>query len=126
GPGWGSPVRKRRARRRDGRKVARAVTDSARVVRSGTRPSYTFPPRDTNSEIGRRAMSPDALELELEGLHAAAFGWALACCAGDRAAAEDALQASYLKILDRSARFDGRSRFRTWLFGVVLRAAAEP
>src|SRR3989442_1941919 len=70
-------------------------------------------------------MSPDALELELEGLHAAAFGWALACCAGDRAAAEDALQASYLKILDRSARFDGRSSFRTWLFGVVRRTAAE-
>jgi len=70
-------------------------------------------------------MSPDALELELEGLHAAAFGWALACCAGDRAAAEDALQASYLKILDRSARFDGRSSFRTWLFGVVRHTAAE-
>src|SRR5439155_1269481 len=70
-------------------------------------------------------MSPDALELELERLHAAAFGWALACCAGDRAAAEDALQASYLKILDRSARFDGRATFRTWLFGVVRRTAAE-
>ena len=70
-------------------------------------------------------MSPDALELELEWLHAAAFGWALACCAGDRAAAEDALQASYLKVLDESARFDGRSSFRTWLFGVVRRTAAE-
>jgi len=70
-------------------------------------------------------MSPDALELELERLHAAAFGWALACCAGDRAAAEDALQASYLKILDQSARFDGRASFRTWLFGVVRRTAAE-
>jgi len=70
-------------------------------------------------------MSPDALELELERLHAAAFGWALACCAGDRAAAEDALQATYLKTLDQSARFDGRSSFRTWLFGVVRRTAAE-
>src|SRR2546426_2457184 len=36
---WVLPVRKRRSRRRDGRKVSRAVTDSARVVRSGTRPS---------------------------------------------------------------------------------------
>ncbi len=67
---------------------------------------------------------PD-LERELERLHAAAFGWALSCCAGDRSAAEDALQASYLKILDGRARFEGRSSFRTWVFGVVRRTAAE-
>src|SRR3989441_7675011 len=72
----------------NGRKVSRAATGSARAVRSATLPSYTFTCRDTNSEISERAMSPDALELELEGLHTAAFGWALACCAGDRAAAE--------------------------------------
>ncbi len=67
---------------------------------------------------------PD-LEGELERLHAAAFGWALSCCAGDRAAAEDVLHASYLKILDGRARFEGRSSFRTWVFGVVRRTAAE-
>lgn len=67
---------------------------------------------------------PD-LERELERVHPAAFGWALSCCAGDRSAAEDALQASYLKILDGRARFDGRSSFRTWVFGVVRRTAAE-
>src|SRR5438128_7373584 len=73
-----------------------------------------------------RAMSPEALQLEreLDQLHPAAFGWALACCAGDRAAAEDALQASYLKILDGRARFDGRASFRTWLFSVVRYTAA--
>src|SRR5213592_3289401 len=70
-------------------------------------------------------MSPEALELELARLHPAAFGWAIACCAGDRAAAEDALQASYLKILDGRARFDGRASFRTWLFAVVRNTAAE-
>jgi len=69
-------------------------------------------------------MSPEALERELDHLHPAAFGWALACCAGDRAAAEDALQASYLKILDGRARFDGRASFRTWLFSVVRYTAA--
>ena len=69
-------------------------------------------------------MSPEALELELDRLHPAAFGWALACCGGDRAAAEDALQTSYLKILDGRARFDGRSSFRTWLFAVVRYTAA--
>lgn len=70
-------------------------------------------------------MSSDALEGELERHHAAAFGWALACCAGDRAAAEEALQASYLKVLDGRARFAGRSSFRTWLFAVVRRTVRE-
>jgi len=69
-------------------------------------------------------MSPEALEVELDRLHPAAFGWALACCMGDRAAAEDALQTSYLKILDGRARFDGRASFRTWLFAVVRYTAA--
>ena len=62
---------------------------------------------------------------ELEQLHAGAFGWALSCCRGDRVAAEDALQASYLKILEGRARFDGHSSLRTWVFGVVRRTIAE-
>lgn len=70
-------------------------------------------------------MSPESLQRELDRLHVAAFGWALACCGGDRAAAEDALQASYLKILDGRARFDGRAAFRSWLFSVVRLTAAE-
>ena len=66
-----------------------------------------------------------ALEVELERVHPAAFGWALACCGGDRTAAEDTLQASYLKVLDGRARFDRRASFRTWFFAVVRRTAAE-
>lgn len=72
-----------------------------------------------------RVMSPDELVRELERVHAAAFGWALACCAGDRPSAEDALQGSYLKVLDGRARFEKRAAFRTWLFGVIRRTAAE-
>jgi RNA polymerase sigma-70 factor (ECF subfamily) len=70
-------------------------------------------------------MEPLDLERELDHVHAAAFGWALACCAGNRATAEDVLQTTYLKVLDGRARFNGRSSFRTWLFGVVRRTAAE-
>jgi RNA polymerase sigma-70 factor (ECF subfamily) len=70
-------------------------------------------------------MAHPELTGELEQLHRAAFGWALHCCAGDQATAEDVLQASYLKILDGRARFAGRSTFQTWVFGIVRRTAAE-
>lgn len=65
------------------------------------------------------------LEQELERHHLAASGWALSCCRWDEAAAQDVLQAAYLKILAGNARFAGRSSFRTWLFGVIRRTAAE-
>jgi len=70
-------------------------------------------------------MSPADLTAELGQLHAAAFGWALSCCGWDRSAAEDVLQASYLKLLDGRARFDGRSSLRTFVFGVIARTARE-
>jgi len=70
------------------------------------------------------AMEREDLERELEALHAASFRWALSC-ARDRAEAEDALQAAYLKVLDGRARFEGRSSFKTWLFAVIRRTAAE-
>jgi len=70
-------------------------------------------------------MSPADLTDQLEQLHVTAFGWALSCCGWDRSAAEDVLQASYLKLLDGRARFDGRSSFRTFVFGVIARTARE-
>jgi RNA polymerase sigma-70 factor (ECF subfamily) len=69
----------------------------------------------------------DEVELrrQLEGAHADCFGWALACCGRDRDDAEEVLQTVYLTVLDGRARFDGRSSFRTWLFGVIRRTAAS-
>jgi RNA polymerase sigma factor (sigma-70 family) len=70
-------------------------------------------------------MTGEPLERRLEALHPASFGWALGCCRWDREEAEEVLQTAYLKILDGRARFDERSSFKTWLFGVIRRTAAE-
>ncbi len=70
-------------------------------------------------------MSREELERELLRVHEASFGWALHCARFDRSEAEDVLQQAYLKVLDGSARFGGRSAFRTWLFGVIRRTASE-
>ena len=56
--------------------------------------------------------------------HSEAFGWAMVCCHRDRALAEEVLQMTYLQVLEGRARYDGRSSFRTWLFGVIRRIAA--
>lgn len=70
-------------------------------------------------------MTPAETSIELEKHHAAGFAWALACCGRRREEAEDVLQTSYLKILNGRARFEGRSSFKTFLFGVIRRTASE-
>jgi RNA polymerase sigma-70 factor (ECF subfamily) len=67
---------------------------------------------------------PD-LERQLKEHHGPAFGWALSCCGWDRASAQDVLQTVYLKVLQGRAKFAGRSSFKTFLFGVIRRTAAE-
>ena len=65
------------------------------------------------------------LRLELEVHHRDAFAWAVNCCHRNRTDAEDVLQATYVKVLEGRARFDHRSTFKTWLFGVVRLTAAD-
>ncbi len=65
------------------------------------------------------------LRRELAARHRDAFAWALNCCRRNRSDAEDVLQATYLKVFEGRARFDGRSSFTTWLFGVVRLTAAD-
>jgi len=68
----------------------------------------------------------DDVELrhELARVHADSFGWAMSCCGRNRDDAEEVLQTVYLTVLDGRAHYDGRSSFRTWLFGVIRRTAA--
>jgi RNA polymerase sigma factor (sigma-70 family) len=49
----------------------------------------------------------------------------MSCCGRDRDDAEEVLQTVYLSVLDGRARFDARSSFRTWIFGVIRRTAAS-
>ncbi|MGQ0767400.1 MAG: RNA polymerase sigma factor [Gemmatimonadota bacterium] len=65
------------------------------------------------------------IEASLEALHEASFGWARSCCFGDRENAADVLQTAYAKVLSGLARFEGRSAFRTWFFGVIRLTALE-
>jgi len=70
-------------------------------------------------------MTPTELKAQLRWLHKESFGWALHCCGREEPDAEDVLQTTYMKVLSGSARFEGRSAFRTWLFGVIRRTAQE-
>lgn len=75
-------------------------------------------------EANRMLSMSNALSDSLAAHHSDAFGWAMACCHRNRALAEEVLQMAYVKILEGRARFDGRSSFKTWLFGVIRRIAA--
>jgi len=70
-------------------------------------------------------MEATDLQRELELLHADSFGWALSCCRQRKDEAEEVLQTAYIKVLDGRAKFEGRSSFRTWFFGVIRRTASE-
>lgn len=61
----------------------------------------------------------ETIHRQLEALHGESFAWALGCAAYQPSEAEDILQMTYLKILDGSACYEGRSAFKTWLFGVI-------
>jgi RNA polymerase sigma factor (sigma-70 family) len=70
-------------------------------------------------------MEREPLREQMAACHEDCFAWALNCCGRDRRAAEEVAQTAYVKVLDGRARFDGRSSFRTWIFGVIRRTAAD-
>jgi RNA polymerase sigma-70 factor (ECF subfamily) len=70
-------------------------------------------------------MTENELHLQLRHWHKDSFGWALHCCVGNEADAEDVLQNVYLKVLEGKAKFDGKSSFKTWLFSVIRFTAID-
>jgi len=70
-------------------------------------------------------MNTEAIQALLAECHRASYGWAIGCCAGSRTEAEEVLQVVYVKILEGEARYDGRAAFKTWLFAVIRRTAAD-
>ncbi|MDO9542924.1 MAG: RNA polymerase sigma factor [Kiritimatiellia bacterium] len=70
-------------------------------------------------------MEPAQLMVEIERHHLAGYGWALSCCSRNHDEAQDVLQTVYLKILQGRARYNGRAAFKTWLFAVIRRTAAD-
>ncbi len=70
-------------------------------------------------------MDTQQLCARLEDLHHQSYAWALQCCSRKPAQAEEVLQTVYLKILEGKARFHGRSAFRTWIFSVIRKTAAD-
>ncbi len=94
--------------------------------------SYAHPPQITYTMNGGGSpqqasahMTDPDLQSELERLHTSSFGWALSCCRHRKDDAEDVLHTAYMKVLEGKARFDGRSSFRTWFFGVIRQTASE-
>jgi RNA polymerase sigma factor (sigma-70 family) len=79
---------------------------------------------DAHHTTGDARVDHAGLAQQLEALHLHSFGWAMACCERRRDEAEDVLHDVYVKVLGGEARFDGRSTFKTWLFGVIRRTAS--
>jgi len=70
-------------------------------------------------------MDDSELRTQLEKHHSSAFGWAMSCCGRNTAEAEDVLQTVYVKILEGKATYKGTASFKTWLFSVIRKTAAE-
>jgi RNA polymerase sigma factor (sigma-70 family) len=77
----------------------------------------------THGTTGGARVDHAELAEQLEALHPHSFGWAMACCGRQREEAEDVLHDVYVKVLGGEARFGGRSALKTWLFGIIRRAA---
>lgn len=69
------------------------------------------------------AANPRVSTRDLRQLHAELYSWAVSCCRGHRDQALEVLQMTYLAVVDGTARYQGESTLRTFLFAVVRNIA---
>jgi RNA polymerase sigma factor (sigma-70 family) len=84
-------------------------------------------PCNVTERFDAAALALDAagLRCALEAHHIECYGWALSCCRRQPQEAENVLQLVYLKVLSGKAAFDAKSSFKTWLFAVIRKTAAQ-
>ncbi|KUL32120.1 hypothetical protein ADL12_23230 [Streptomyces regalis] len=67
----------------------------------------------------------DAVAALISAHYPAMLRFADSLIPGDRTLAEDVVQETWIAVLNRVDTFEGRSRFRTWLFGVLRNKALK-
>lgn len=100
-----------------------SLTDSS--FSDASSPAVPMPPSDFPDEAARiRARDPDALRhavrRHLRDLVKAARGAGL-----DHTGAEEVVQETFRTFVETAERFEGRSKVRTWLFGILYRKLSE-
>jgi len=69
---------------------------------------------------GLRQGDARAYELVIDELHRPVYRFVLHLC-GDASASEDLTQETFLAVWQGIGSFQGRSRFKTWVFGIAYR-----
>jgi len=70
-------------------------------------------------------MNQEIVSEQLAALHKDAFGWALHCCRGDAARAEEVLQDAYVKWLQGRLHYGGTGSVKAWWLEVIRLTALE-
>lgn len=98
--------------------------EAAGVITRVRSPGSALPAGGSDEDlVGRVGRGdPDALRALYERHREGLFGFLLRL-AGDRMVAEEILQDTLVAVWRSAARFEGRSKARTWLFGVARRQA---
>ncbi len=80
--------------------------------------------RIKNEHMRTAGGDPEALVGLMEEHRHRLFGYLLRI-AGDRAAAEDLFQQTWLRVMEQIGRYDGRRRFEAWLFAIAHNLAID-
>jgi len=69
--------------------------------------------------------NPQVSRQALRDVHEPLFAWAMSRCDFNQDEAEDLMQQAYVEVLSGRARFERKSTFKTFMFGVVQKLATS-